>query len=274
MTKGERHAFLLLIFMTLAIIAWPMRESSIQTDFSKLDVLADSLAALKNQDNSKPITLHNFNPNTAEIKDLNSLGFPAFLSTRIVNYRKKVGPFRYKSDLLRIYGMDTLLYQRIYTYILLPEKSSNPIKEFASLSVKRFVKPVAKIELNSADSTSLESLPCIGAKLAVRIIKYRDKLGGFYSINQLKEVYGLDSSCLPSIIIKTLIDTNLVAKLDINTIEYEILASHPYAGKYLAQRIINYRNQHGAYKSFESLENIKSLDLSKLKRLKPYLLFK
>lgn len=54
------------------------------------------------------------------------------------------------------------------------------------------LKPGATIDLNSADTTLLKRVPGIGSSFARRIVKYRDLLGGYYVVEQLQEVYGMD----------------------------------------------------------------------------------
>jgi competence protein ComEA len=53
------------------------------------------------------------------------------------------------------------------------------------------VKPVATINVNTASSAELESLPGIGAKVAARIVEYRRKNGPFRKVEELMNVQGV-----------------------------------------------------------------------------------
>ena len=138
-------------------------------------------------------TLFEFNPNTASTQELMALGFSESLANRIDNYRSKKGKFIIKSDLKKIYGMDSMLYVRVYAYINLPTEKPSLSKEKKLLPEKYVSKTIEKFDINLADTTQLIQIYGIGSKLSQRIIKYRNSLGGFILMNQVKEIYGLDS---------------------------------------------------------------------------------
>jgi competence protein ComEA len=130
-----------------------------------------------------------FNPNNISVADLKTLGFSEHLSTRIASYRSAGGEFSVKSDLLKIYGIDTAFYKQVYPYIELPEKVEKKEKPLPTGKKENVI-----LDLNTADSVQLSTVRGIGPKLAARIIKFRNSLGGFIKHDQLKEVYGLDST--------------------------------------------------------------------------------
>ncbi len=115
------------------------------------------------------------------------------------------------------------------------------------------------------------SLPGIGSKLAERIVSFRKKLGGFFSVDQIGEVYGLRDSVFQKIKGNlSCISVNL-RKININTASKEELQAHPYIRWNIANMIIEYRNQHGAFVSLDDLRKISALDESKLHNIKQYL---
>ncbi|NJO73705.1 MAG: helix-hairpin-helix domain-containing protein [Leptolyngbyaceae cyanobacterium RM1_406_9] len=138
--------------------------------------------------------LFQFNPNTASITELIELGFAPNLAKRIDNYRNKQGRFRIASDLLKIYGMDTALYKRLIPYISIPASQSKANNENLSVKEESNEIKITQFDVNEADTIQLIRIYGIGSKLSQRIIKYRNQLGGFISISQLQEVYGLDST--------------------------------------------------------------------------------
>lgn len=130
-----------------------------------------------------------------------------------------------------------------------------------------------KIELNVADSAQLEALPMIGAKLAIRILKYRDRLGGFYSIEQLKEVYGLRDTCFQVVQNRIFVDSSKLRLIHINTCALEELGHHPYIGFKNAKAILKYRNEHQRINNSQELLGIVGLHFDSGEKWRNYLTY-
>lgn len=138
-----------------------------------------------------------------------------------------------------------------------------------------FKKPQAlpsnvKININEADSNVLEALKGIGMGTAKRIVKYRERLGGFISLEQLKEVWGMDSACYESFLKQVYTDAT-INKLNINYADVSDLAKHPYIGNSLAKLIVNYRLQHGKYNHIKDLFNIHVMNEKIFSKIEPYI---
>ncbi|TDE18477.1 ComEA family DNA-binding protein [Dyadobacter psychrotolerans] len=235
----------------------------------------------------QPVRLFTFNPNEASIEQLTELGIPPFLAKRMDKYRNKGGQFRKKEDLLHIYDFPSDLYKTLEPYISLPAttktytktelKPSYPEKPATNIYVREkkvYTKPaIASFDINTTDTTQLVKLKGIGSKLSVRILKFRDALGGFYSTAQFSEIFGLDSLALSELNRYAKVETP-VKKININTATAEELSSHSYLrNKKLASVIVNYRIQHGSFKSAEDLKKVKVLDENTIEKLRPYLDF-
>ena len=123
-----------------------------------------------------------FDPNIVSPEDMVRLGFTRFQASNVEKYRKQGGAFSNPHDLLKIYGIDTSFYLSIAKHIR--------IKQNLPQHVDKGTAAIAYVELNSADSLELLGLKGIGPVFASRILKYRNLLGGFYSVSQLLEVYG------------------------------------------------------------------------------------
>jgi competence protein ComEA len=130
-----------------------------------------------------------------------------------------------------------------------------------------------KVELNSADSAQLEALPLIGSKLAMRIIKYRDRLGGFYAVEQLKEVYGLRDSCFLVIQNRVFVDSATRHFLKINHCTLEELGRHPYFGFRNSKLILKYRKEHQRINSEQELYEIQGLHFESGEKWRFYLTY-
>ncbi len=126
------------------------------------------------------------------------------------------------------------------------------------------------IDLNSANAVELQKIRGIGKAYSERIIKYRNMLGGFASVDQLHEVYGLNAELISKIEERFPILSS-PKKLEINSDSVKVLARHPYISYDLAWVIINYRRQNGDIENFENLKNIRALSDSVRSKLRPYL---
>ncbi|WP_448530015.1 helix-hairpin-helix domain-containing protein [Raineya sp.] len=262
----------------------------------------DSIVAyLENlQPNNEPIfpeiELSPFDPNKISKEEWLKLGLSEKVAQRIENYRKKGGKFRKKEDLLRVYDFPEDLYQTLEPFITIENVSwqkKNEKKSFRQYTRenkqeyserkfiykdslqnrKDFQQKISKFDLNQADTARLKKLRGIGEKRAMNIIKYREKLGGFASMEQIGEVWGLDSISISSLKKYAYISPNSWKKIAINTASTEDLKNHPYIGFRLANTIVNYRLQHGKFKDETDFAKIKAIDETTLQKLKPYLLF-
>lgn len=290
-SQRETNGFLLLSILILILILapflfqkfYPNNTNNNKIDAQKLDSLlasieVDSSDKKQNWGFEKPeqktieISLFEFNPNLISDAEFQKLGVKKYIAERIIKYRQKGGVFKTKTDLKRIYGFDSVLFTKLYPYILLPEKTF-----FNKTETQKEIKSVPKtiaFDINLADSAQLEKVYGIGAKLATRIIKYRNKLGGFVSKNQLKDVYGLDSVVLDELNKKTFIASDFIPKkIKINQTTFEELKSHPYFGYKNAKVILAYKSTHGRIIDREDLKNIKILSKEELEKMMLYLDF-
>lgn len=230
----------------------------------------------------RPLSLFYFDPNIASATQFEELGMPKFIAERIIKYRTKGGQFRKKEDLQKIYGLAPALYERLEPYINIPEKkpfaatTNPPVPELAftpAAPKPAFTKPtLTAFDINTADTSQLIRLKGIGSKLAARIVKFRDGLGGFASTTQYTEVFGLDSLALSELNRFAQVRSS-VQKISINTDSPEKLDRHPYLSRRQSEIIVRYREQHGAYKTPQDLLNIKILDEKLVNKIAPYLAF-
>ena len=131
-------------------------------------------------------------------------------------------------------------------------------------------RPLEPLDLNMADSTELVRLPGIGAATAMKIIRYRERLGGYTEITQLAEIDGLPDSLMKWFIIT---DTIPVSRIAVNKATLAELRRHPYIDFYQARAIVEFRNERGTIKSPEQLSFMEEFTAQDLIRLKPYLDF-
>jgi competence protein ComEA len=292
LSKSERNgAFvlfalvLLLIFFRFIIPALYQNDKRFETDYDQrigqLEKIKDSLNKMNShpktlkstshsryevkkegrafkEDNLKniPEAMFQFDPNRVTLEELIRVGFSAYAAKNLINYREKGGFIRKKEDLKKIYGVDSVLYTNIEPYLTITSlKPDNKIL----------------IEINNADSADFTSLKGIGPVYAARICKYRNYLGGFVSLDQLKEVYNFPEETYLAIRDFLTLDETKVQKININFSDVKDLRKHPYCGYENARKIIDYRSGKGYIQTVEQLLHDSILGMAVFNRLSPYL---
>jgi competence protein ComEA len=215
--------------------------------------------------------LFDFDPNSIGAPEWKRLGLNERTTRILLNYRNKGGKFYKKEDLLNIWGMPEGFYNRIKGHIILPNRNSATYQPKTSEYPTYKPKEKAIIDINTADSLAYVALPGIGPKLSMRILKFRDKLGGFYSVDQVAEVYGLPDSTFRSILPQLTVTHPPNATFNVNTATKDELKAHPYIRWNLANAIVEYRNQHGNFIILEDLLKINLIDQKTYEKIKPYL---
>ena len=212
------------------------------------------------QYNHKPLTTNDMNLATA--KDLQTInGIGPVLSKRIVKYRKAIGGFKDWSQLQKVYGLKPEVVAKIQQKFVL-KPSTKPIK-----------KPAVKKPINTATADDLQQVYGIGEKLARRIIKYRESIGGFTIKEQVNAVYGLRPETIELLwnSFKIAHPAEIHLKIDLNDANIKELAKNPYISYQLAKKIVSYRTLHGAFHNFADLLKVPDYPADKHKLISLYL---
>ena len=136
---------------------------------------------------------------------------------------------------------------------------------------KNFKKPLGKIKMNVADTTAWMTISGIGPKRARTIVNYRNQLGGFVNKSQLLEVFGISQELFDKINPLLEIDSNNIAKININNDSKDTIKKHPYFNWNLANAVVNYRDQHGVYKSLSKIKEIHLVNDDLYRKIAPYI---
>ncbi len=211
-----------------------------------------------------------FDPNLITEKEWQQFGLSYKQAMSIVNYVKKGGKFYKPEDLKKMYTISLEKYEALLPYVNIPQHNQFEKKPTFTYTKKE---PVI-IDINTADTLELDKIKGVGSAFARRIVKYRERLGGFFEKEQLFEVFGVDTPKFNEIRDQIKIDAAAVQKIDINTVEFEGLKRHPYLKFKEMNAIIQYRKQHGSYKSIADLNKILILKPETIQRIAPYLDFK
>lgn len=287
-TKGFLMLMLLIFFLLILPLfvkfIIPVKDTT-ESDKKQLDELiakVESDIQIKDKNSSvseRPVILSLFNPNTVDEEKLIDLGLDKKVAKRILNYRNKGGKFLIKADFKKVYGLTEEKYLELFPFINLPERKEEKIAKSYFTRATNYKEKEAKTEktfipfdINTADTAQLIAIKGIGSKLAKRIITYRDKLGGFVSKNQFKEVFGLDSVVVWQLEKSTILNPSFTPhKINLNTSNFDELRKHPYISFATATTIIAYRQQHGPYKSLAEIKNIHNIKPETIIKLEPYL---
>jgi len=296
-SKSDRNAILILSVLILISVTATVIVKSIHIeskyDYAGFEELLSEWENQKSENEGK--VLFAFNPNTITSESLDSLDLPGNIKRNILNYRNAGGKF-YKPDQIRkIYGMNDSIFEIIKEYIVIsaepgnlnPDRNKNKEQisaisnqykqgEKAETEISKesnsFIQPVfTPIELNNADSADLVKLNGIGPVFAKRILKYRDLLGGFYSVSQLLEVYNFPEETFQKIENNISADTLLLKKIRLNFAEYPDLIRHPYLNKKQVGALLNFREKNGSFHALEQLISNGLVDNDTFSKLRPYL---
>ncbi len=217
--------------------------------------------------------LFSFNPNTLDENGWQRLGFSEKQTAAIVKWRERSGKFHTKEELSKVWVIDEKKFNKISAYISIPLSDKNDTTHVAPKYPKRkeYEKPVLpKVEINTADEAALSTLPMIGEGRAKAIVRYREFLGGFINLDQLKEVRCLPDSVIIAILPRIVIDVRKVKLLNINVLDINALR-HPYLPKTQANMIVNYQHEHGNFKTIEELEHLPLFTDELYRKIAPYL---
>ena len=219
--------------------------------------------------------LFRFDPNTLPVSGWRQLGVRDKTIQTIMNYRNKGGSFKSAEDLQRIYGLPGKDYERLAPFVTIHSNPGEKIPAAINSELKSQDEELPAsyfvLDINTADTSAFIRLPGIGSKLAARIVNFRNKLGGFYSIQQVGETFGLPDSTFQRIKPYLRADDTIVKKFDVNTASVDELKTHPYIKWQIANAIIAYRQEHGPFTKIEDIRKIMVISGDDYKRIVPYL---
>ena len=267
-SKAERRGvffLLLLIFMLLAYdIFGPIDMEFVSQDTQFKIEIEKFLASEKKEEKEqsyfskkekiKPIRKkqrkinpHPFDPNMMSHKQWLALGLSDRQARTIEKYKSKGGTFYKVEDFKKIYCISEDEYEQLAPYIIITnfEEDNEDSQEIN-----------IQLNLNEVNKDEIQCVKGIGPAYAKRIIKYRDLLGGYTNVAQLKEVYGMDSIRFYQISPYFNVSTDSIRKLSLSNTSYSQLLRHPYISKNLAYEITNYRKMHGNFSKVEDLNKI------------------
>ncbi len=280
-SKKERMAVIILLLLIGGFIAAPygyvVKHEAPVLNKALIDFMANTQGASKDSRDdyvppsnnyaekkilTKPI-LFPFDPNTIGEDGWVRLGVHPKTIHTIMNYRNKGGHFRLPEDIRKIWGLRKEEANRLIPFVKIemPAKAvsyHSPTNTEAKVlaGIAQMPKQIISFDINTATADIWKSLPGIGDVLANRIVKFRDKIGGFISIDQVKKTYGVSDSVFQLIRPFLLMEPSNLPKLNLNTVSAYDLKLRVNLSYEMAKAIIAYRQQKGPYQSIQDLKNI------------------
>lgn len=221
-------------------------------------------------EDKKVLSLFVFDPNSVSFDQLLQLGFKEKTARTFLKFRDKGFVFKEKKDIQKVYGISDNFFAQLEPFILIENKKVSENTAVQKEQSRNAAQTKERVELNSADSLMLIELNGIGPAFAKRILKYRTILGGYTTIQQLKEVYGFNDELYEKVKGAFKIDVSLVKKIDLNKDDFKVINKHPYLSYELTKSIFDSRR-----KSVITAASLKVIikDESVYNKLLPYLQF-
>jgi DNA uptake protein ComE-like DNA-binding protein len=224
-----------------------------------------------------------FDPNQIDSVTFVRLGLPRWMARNLIRYRQKGGKFRKPEDFKKLYGLKPEQFEQLAPYIIINEPpTSPPPRQTVSLLIDTMARTKrdsilyqpkysegTTLDLNQADTTELKMIPGVGSYIARRIVQYRSKLGGYYSVEQLSEI-NLRADLLKKWFT---LQTKDIRPLNLNRSGIERLNAHPYLNFYQAKVIVEYKKKRGKLKSLQELSLYEEFTKEDMERLAYYVAF-
>ncbi len=265
-------AFLFVIWLlVVGVYLYDLKRKPVQSVFEidkKEQMRLDSLAKI--YDSLQSPAIYPFNPNYLSDYRAYIMGIDTVALKKIRLFRKQGKFFKSKEHFKEISGIDDSLFNKLEPYIRITYHTFPNYKKNKRDKNYKFIE---KKDINRATAEDLKKIYGIGEILSGRIIKYRNKLGGFTIKEQLRDVYALSEEAYENLWkyfeIKT--PKRITDKIDLNSADMQELQKNPYIDFDLAEKIVEYRSLHGKFKDLEDLKKIKGFPSEKYERIILYL---
>ncbi len=297
MHRAERRGLLALLLLMAAFGVWVAVQRNRPPDPELVAAAEARLAAWMAEQQAADSAMRNgptvgtgsdslfaFDPNRATAEEWWRLGLSARQVSGVLSYIAHGGRFEHREDLARLRTLRPEQVTRLLPYVELPDRregggaprSRRPWEADSTRRWARAERPAAPerrpLELNGCDSAALVALPGVGPSFARGILRYREQLGGYHSLDQLAEVYVLQDKPEALVHLRQLlwVDTALVRQVPMNSGSVEQLAAHPYLRWKLAKALVAYRRQHGPFRTLNDLRGCALVDEGMLRTFAPY----
>ena len=281
LTNSQQNGILLFVGVILIIILSRYYYSNQSKQLSSVDFGVDSVAqqkidslkAIKEKELNTPYVqkIYPFNPNFLKEGKAYRLGITADEYSRLTDFRSSGKWINSVEDFKKVTSISDDRLAKIAPYFKFPDWVVEQQNQLKARKSNELPEP-EKRNINNAAAQELMQINGIGEKLSARIINYRNKIGGFRSVIQLKDVYGLNAELIDQISNQfKVIETDKAEPIDINAASLIQLTDVPYFDYELAREIFQYIKVNEGITSFEELSKLQQFPTSKIDRIKLYL---
>lgn len=238
--------------------------------------LQSQFDSLKNQKKTYSPKIYPFNPNFISDSKGYKLGMSVKEIDKLLLFRKTNKYVNSAQEFQLITGVSDSLLQTIAPYFKFPDwvthkKDSKTFLDFSHAEVKKTI----VMDINMATQEDLKKVYGIGEALSERILKEKRKFGGFVSMEQINDIWGLSPEVIEKIKLSFKIEKlPEIKKININTASINELMTLPYIRYSLAKSIVTFRSMNGTIENSEDLTKINGFSVDKVKIIALYLDFK
>ena len=291
LSRSEKRGLLLLLFLLLCVsggILYVGMSERVGTsvllsleDAAELEAFAETTKERKRQREIERTALSTpfpFNPNTADSATLIKVGLKSWQVKNLLAYRRAGGRWKDADDFKRLYGLSEEEYQRLRPYIQIPppvkdvyftEKDRVRQDSLRQLRHEKFAE-LTVLDLNTVDTLTLRKIPGIGVGYSRTIVSFRQRLGGFVSVAQLKDIEGLPDRIEEWFTIDENAEVN---RISINKSDFKTLVRHPYLSYEQVKVITTHIRKYGQLRSWKDLQLYSEFTPQDFERLTPYFVF-
>ena len=235
------------------------------------------------------VVMREFDPNTVDSLTLIGFGLKDWKVRNFLHYRAAGKVFRSAEEMGKTYGWTEEDVERVRGYVRVDglfgktekhrreewgerkrweDRKDREEREDGSAYTSKKFRTLTKVDINTADTVLLRRVPGVGKKISEAIVAYRKKLGGFYSVEQLRELKIVSPELLEWFEVSA-----EVRKIPVNRASFQALNRHPYISYEQTKALLQYIRLYGKVKDEQTLVETGMFTKEEVERLKPYLAF-
>lgn len=275
-SKSQRSGIFLLVLLCLIFqFAFfyfdPSYNKENNSEKQKWISLQTKVDALKTEKQNYIPKIYPFNPNFISDYKGSKLGMSVAEIDRLLNFRKTNQYVNSSSEFQKVTQVSDSLLNAISPYFKFPDWVNNrKANNFKSFQKK--IDKIVVLDINLATKEDLIKIYGIGPALSDRILKQKELFGGFVSMKQMNDIWGLSPEVIESLNQNfKVVALPKIKKIDINNASIKELLLFPYFKYALAKAIVTYRSMNGDFKNFEDLIKINDFPSEKLDIIRLYL---